>query len=134
MSLNINILLIDDLEYSREILRAALSNCINAQSKSIKAAFYHSSTGQSIIQQIESQKIDLVYLDINLPDISGIDVLKNIRVVFPKLMVIMVSGDNSAENVKNAIASGANGFIVKPFTSQRVTDSLNNYLKKQKQL
>lgn len=132
MSLNINILLIDDVEYSREILRAALSNCINAQSRSIKAAFYHSSSGQSIIQQIELQKIDLVYLDINLPEISGIDVLKNIRVVFPKLMVIMVSGENSAENVKNAIASGANGFIVKPFTSQRVTDSLNNYLKKQK--
>jgi two-component system chemotaxis response regulator CheY len=132
MSLNINILLIDDVEYSREILRAALSNCINAQSQSIKAAFYHSSTGQSIIQQIELQKIDLVYLDINLPEISGIDVLKNIRVVYPKLMVIMVSGENSSENVKNAIASGANGFIVKPFTSQRVTDSLNNYLKKQK--
>ncbi|AEP31393.1 response regulator [Brumicola nitratireducens] len=132
MSININILLIDDVEYSREILRAALSNCINAQSRSIKAAFYHSSTGQSIIQQIELQKIDLVYLDINLPEISGIDVLKNIRVVFPNLMVIMVSGENSSENVKNAIASGANGFIVKPFTSQRVTDSLNNYLKKQK--
>tara|TARA_R110002124_G_C8791885_1_gene501683 strand:+ start:326 stop:730 length:405 start_codon:yes stop_codon:yes gene_type:complete len=132
MSININILLIDDVEYSREILRAALSNCINAQSRSIKAAFYHSSTGQSIIQQIELQKIDLVYLDINLPEISGIDVLKNIRVVYPKLMVIMVSGENSSENVKNAIASGANGFIVKPFTSQRVTDSLNNYLKKQK--
>jgi two-component system chemotaxis response regulator CheY len=132
MSINVNILLIDDVEYSREILRAALSNCINAQSQSIKAAFYHSSSGHSIIQQIESQKIDLIYLDINLPEISGIDVLKNIRVVFPKLMVIMVSGENSSENVKNAIASGANGFIVKPFTSQRVTDSLNNYLKKQK--
>lgn len=132
MSLNINILLIDDVEYSREILRAALSNCINAQNRPIKAAFYHSSTGQSIIQQIESQKIDLIYLDINLPEISGIDVLKNIRVVFPKLMVIMVSGENSSENVKNAIANGANGFIVKPFTSQRVTDSLNNYFKKQK--
>jgi len=131
MSLNINILLVDDVEYSREILRAALSNSINAQNRSIKAAFYHSSNGHSIIQQIESQKIDLVYLDINLPDISGIDILKNIRVVFPKLMVIMVSGENSSENVKSAIASGANGFIVKPFTSQRVTDSLNNYLKKQ---
>lgn len=134
MSLTINILLIDDVEYSREILRSALSNCINAQGRSIKAAFYHSSTGQAIIQQIESQKIDLVYLDINLPDICGIDVLKNIRVAFPNLMVVMVSGENSSENVKNAIACGANGFIAKPFTSQRVTDSLNNYIKKQKKV
>lgn len=134
MSININILLIDDVEYSREILRAALSNCINAQNQSIKAAFYHSSTGKSVIQQIELQKIDLVYLDINLPDISGIDVLKNIRVMFSELMVVMVSGENSSENVKNAIANGANGFIVKPFTSQRVTDSLNSYLKKQKKV
>jgi len=131
MSININVLLIDDVEYSREILRATLTSCINTQSRSIKASFYHSSTGQSIIQQIESQEIDLVYLDINLPDISGLDVLKNIRVVFPKLMVVMVSGENSSENVRNAIASGANGFIVKPFTSQRVTDSLKSYLKKQ---
>lgn len=134
MNLNINILLIDDVEYSREILRAALLNCINAQSISIKAEIYHSSTGQSILQQIKSKKIDLVYLDINLPDISGIDVLKNIRVEFPKLMVMMVSGENSSLNVKNAIANGADGFIVKPFNSQRVNDSLKNYLKKHKKV
>jgi two-component system chemotaxis response regulator CheY len=134
MELKINILLIDDVEYSREILRAALSNSINAQSMSISFNFYHSSTGQTVLEQIKSKNIDLVYLDINLPDMSGIDVLKNIRVEFPKLMVIMVSGENSSLNVKYAIGHGADGFIVKPFNSQRINDSLNNYLKKQKKV
>ena len=134
MSITINILLVDDVEYSRELLRAALLVCIREYKVEIDANFFHSSTGKSIPQQIEINGINLVYLDIELPHTSGLDVLKQIRESNPDMMVVMVSGESSAENVTTAIKSGANGFIVKPFNSGRILDSLQSYLKKAHQL
>jgi two-component system chemotaxis response regulator CheY len=130
MSITINILLVDDVEYSRELLRAALLVCIHQHEVEIEAIFFHSSTGESIPEQIALHHINLVYLDIELPHTSGLEVLKQIRQTRPDIMVVMVSGENSAENVTTAIKTGANGFIVKPFNSGRILDSLQNYLKK----
>jgi two-component system chemotaxis response regulator CheY len=56
--------------------------------------------------------------------------LKQIRQAIPKVMVVIVSAESSAANVRSAIENGANGFIVKPFNSGRILDSLQNYLKK----
>lgn len=134
MSITINILLVDDVEYSRELLRAALLVCIREYKVEINANFFHSSTGKSIPEQIELNGINLVYLDIELPHTSGLEVLKQIREAKPDMMVVMVSGESSAENVITAIKTGANGFIVKPFNSGRILDSLQNYLKKAHQL
>ena len=130
MSITINILLVDDVEYSRELLRAALLACIRAHKAEIDANFFHSSTGQSIPDLIIANNVNLVYLDIELPHTSGLEVLKQIRKEKPDLMVVMVSGESSAENVTTAIKTGANGFIVKPFNSGRILDTLQNYLKK----
>ena len=132
MSITINILLVDDVENSRELLRAALLACIHQNKVEIHANFFHASTGKSIPEQINLHHINLVYLDIELPHTSGLDVLKQIRQVMPKIMVVMVSGESSAANVSSAIENGANGFIVKPFNSGRISDSLQNYLKKVK--
>jgi two-component system chemotaxis response regulator CheY len=134
MSITINILLVDDVEYSRELLRGALLACINEHEVEIEANFFHSSTGKSIPEQIILHCVNLVYLDIELPNISGLDVLKEIRQAQPDIMVVMVSGESSAENVSTAIKTGANGFIVKPFNSGRILDSVQNYLKKEHKL
>ena len=134
MNITINILLVDDVEYSRELLRAALLACIRQHKIEIKTNFFHSSTGKSILEQITLNSVDLVYLDIELPNISGLEVLKEIQQAKPDLMVVMVSGENSAENVTTAIKTGANGFIVKPFNSGRILDSIENFLKREHQL
>lgn len=57
--------------------------------------------------------IDLVLLDIGLPDINGIDCLKAIRQRDPLMPVVMLSGNDRQENVKAAIDAGARGFIPK---------------------
>ena len=130
MSITINILLVDDVENSRELLRAALLACINEYKVEIEANFFHAATGELIPEKIIQYRIDLVYLDIELPHTSGLEVLKQIRQAKPDIMVVMVSGESSQENVSAAIKTGANGFIVKPFNSGRILDSLQNYLKK----
>ncbi|MFQ3192118.1 MAG: two-component system chemotaxis response regulator CheY [Paraglaciecola sp.] len=130
MSITINILLVDDVENSRELLRAALLACINELKVEVEANFFHSATGKAIPEQIIQHRINLVYLDIELPHTSGLDVLKQVRQSIPETMVVMVSGESSQKNVTTAIKTGANGFIVKPFNSGRILDSLQNYLKK----
>ena len=131
MEIAINILLVDDVEHSRELLRSILLSCLNEQKINMTAKFSHSSTGLGISQKIIDDKINLVYLDIELPTTTGLAVLKEIRQSHPNMMVVMVSGESSADNVTNSIKMGANGFIVKPFNSDRVIDSLKGYLKKE---
>lgn len=134
MIITVNILLVDDVEYSRQLLRAALIACMDEHKVEIMANFFHSSTGEEILEQITTHHINLVYLDIELPKISGLEVLKQIQEAQPNVMVFMVSGESSAANVTTAIKAGANGFIVKPFNSGRILDSVQNYLKKKHQL
>jgi two-component system chemotaxis response regulator CheY len=134
MIITINILLVDDIEYSRELLRTTLLTCINKHKVEIDVHFFHSSSGESIPEQIVLNQVDLVYLDIDLPHISGLEVLKKIRETMPDITVVIVSGESSTENVTTAIKIGANGFIVKPFNSGRILDTLQSYLKKAYQL
>jgi hypoxanthine phosphoribosyltransferase len=80
--ITINVLLVDDVENSRELLRAAILVCINEHKVEIEANFFHSATGESIPEKISQYQIYLVYLvylvylDIELPSISGLEVLK----------------------------------------------------------
>jgi two-component system chemotaxis response regulator CheY len=60
---------------------------------------------------------DLVCLDILLPDGSGIDLLRALKAERPAVKVLMVSGASETPQVREALASGADGFVVKPYSS-----------------
>jgi two-component system chemotaxis response regulator CheY len=55
-----------------------------------------------------------------MPGKNGIEVLQELRVRIPDLKVLMISGNASSEMVKEAIALGVSGFIVKPFNAEQV--------------
>jgi two-component system chemotaxis response regulator CheY len=126
---NINILMVDDVEFTRELLKSAIKASINDDNIPLEPQFFTLSKGKEVLDIIELKKINLVYLDIELPDINGLEILKKIKKQSKKTMVVMVSGENSSANVMDAIKNGASGFIVKPFNSGRISDSLRNYLK-----
>jgi two-component system chemotaxis response regulator CheY len=69
-------------------------------------------------------KPDIVCLDINMPGTDGLTTLKMIREQQPGTIVIMVTGDASATVVKESIANGAAGYILKPFNAAKVVDSI----------
>ena len=60
-----------------------------------------------------------------MPEMDGLEALQNIKTRFPETLVIMITGNPSKENVEEAIQGGASGFIIKPFNSARVIDTLN---------
>jgi len=63
---------------------------------------------------------EIVFLDIDLPDQSGFGVLEQITACDPDAYVVMFSGNDSLDNIVNALTRGAQGFITKPFEKSRL--------------
>ena len=72
-----------------------------------------------------NEDIDLVMLDVNLPTLSGLDVLKQIKQINNDLPVIMISGFVSTENAIEAMREGAYEYLTKPFEIQKLIDTVN---------
>ncbi|MBT6479232.1 MAG: response regulator [Gammaproteobacteria bacterium] len=78
----------------------------------------------------KTKKPEIIFLDINMPQEDGIGALKKIRADDPKVFICMVSADAYPETVKEAVAQGVSGFIVKPLSQTRVHDVVTNFLNK----
>lgn len=76
--------------------------------------------GAAAIRQVQSQPPALVLLDIWMPEPDGIETLKRLKVLFPELVVIMMSGHGSIETAVKAIKLGAYDYIEKPISLQKV--------------
>ena len=63
---------------------------------------------------------NVIFLDIELPDTDGTEILEYLNDHFPLTHVVMCSGHNSLENVQNTWEFGAKDFIAKPFNAQKV--------------
>lgn len=84
------------------------------------------SDGLSAVRRIESYPPDVVLLDLNLPDMSGLDILRKIRKSALKTRVIVITADGSVERAVEAMREGAVDFLVKPFTAAQVHAALNH--------
>ena len=63
---------------------------------------------------------DLLFLDINLPDVSGHELLEKIIALDPNSYVVMLSGNADRENIMQAMSRGAKGFVAKPFSRDKL--------------
>lgn len=116
----INVLVVDDVQVMRSLLISSLRS-LNIT----KVQEAHNA--QSALQIFAKGKIDIVFLDINMPDVNGLELIKQLRSMNPNVFIIMVSGESSLDNVKQSIALGAKGFIVKPYTSGRIKAMIDKY-------
>lgn len=69
---------------------------------------------------------DVLLLDINLPDVTGHELLERIMQIDPSAYVVMLSGNVDSHNVHQAISKGAKGFIGKPFTKDKLMQYIKN--------
>ena len=63
---------------------------------------------------------DILFLDINLPDVSGHELLEKITALDPKAYVVMLSANADIENITQALSKGAKGFVAKPFSRDKL--------------
>lgn len=72
-------------------------------------------TGSDCIDIIGKEDIGIILLDIKLPKMSGIDILKEVKKIKPGINVIMITGFPEVDTAKEALKLGAYDYIVKPF-------------------
>jgi CheY-like chemotaxis protein len=104
------ILVVDDSSFSRGMVVTALKELDFAESQ-----IHQADSGASALDKIRSQRVDLFVLDIIMSEIDGVAVLKEVKNTQPEAKVIMCSGSNSDDLIKELVALGIDAFIVKPF-------------------
>jgi two-component system nitrogen regulation response regulator NtrX len=82
--------------------------------------------GKSCIQKIQENSYDCLLLDLKLPDISGLEVLKKITGIDPFIQTIMISGQGTIDTAIEATRLGAFDFLEKPLDSERILVTLKN--------
>ena len=77
---------------------------------------------EALSRVVEHPDIDVVLLDINMPTMSGIEVLERLRAdgILPRLKVIIVSTEGHEHEIERGLAAGAAAYIPKPFDSQKI--------------
>ncbi len=118
---NSKILVVDDSFYMRTMLKNML---LDAGYDVIGEA----ANGQSALEFVKDADPDLVTLDVILPDNTGLAVLKGIRQEKPNIKVIMVSAVGQEVIINEAMELGATAYIVKPFSEEKVLDTVKNVL------
>jgi two-component system, chemotaxis family, chemotaxis protein CheY len=85
-------------------------------------------SGEAALESVESHKPDVVCLDVNMPGIGGLDVLRRLREGHPTIRVVIITGEATSEIVKEALTLGAHGFVVKPFNAEKVLTAIHTAL------
>ena len=91
--------------------------------------FTGASSGQEAIASVQKERPDLVLLDIKMPGMDGIEVLRTLHQMDPSLPVVMISGHGTHATAFEASRSGAFDYIEKPPTSERLILTLQNALR-----
>ena len=116
---NTRFLVVDDFSTMRRILRNLLkelgfTNVDEAED------------GQAALHKLRSQTFDFVVADWNMPNMTGIELLRNVRAdaQLKHLPFLMITAEAKRENIIEAAQAGASGYIVKPFTAATLEEKL----------
>jgi DNA-binding response OmpR family regulator len=104
------ILLVDDNPEIIESLRGILTGY------SVKTA----ADGKTALALAASESPDVVLLDVNIPEIDGLEVLRRLAGLRNGPLVIMITGDDTKETVARVLAVGVFSYLIKPFEKQEV--------------
>ncbi len=102
------ILVIDD----ETIIRTSCERTLAPEGYEITSA----ASGKEGIKFLENEPFSLILLDIKMPDIDGIEILKKITAKWPETKVLMITGYSTVEVAVQSLRLGAYNFIEKPFT------------------
>lgn len=106
-----NVLIVDDELSIRESFNLILSDKYNVMV---------AASGEAALKYLEDNDISLVYLDIRMPGMNGIETLQRIKMLKPSQEVIMVTAVNDVQRASEAIKLGARDYVVKPFDVKQI--------------
>lgn len=116
---SITILIAEDEESNFLLLKTILKRHRN---------ILHAKTGKELLEIYKEQHADLILMDIKMPEMNGIDALKEIRKFDTEIPVIMQSAYAFENDMESARQAGSNGFITKPINIKELKATLSNFL------
>lgn len=84
--------------------------------------------GEEALDLLKFKQVELVFLDLRLPDIDGLAILEKIRIAYSETVVIMISGEGDIESAVRALKLGAYDFLEKPIATERLLTTSRNAL------
>jgi PAS domain S-box-containing protein len=84
--------------------------------------------GREAFEAVNEDSIDIALLDVRLPDIDGYQIMDGILARFPKIPVIMMTGNASIDSAVKALKNGAYDYLEKPFASEKLLNTIRNAL------
>ncbi len=121
---NLKILIVDDFATMRKVIRNLLKqggfeNVVEAED------------GVAALKILQSQKVDFIISDWNMPNMSGLDLLKTVRGdgELKELPFLMVTAEALKDNVVAAVKAGVSNYIVKPFTAEVLNEKIEKIVK-----
>jgi len=117
---NLRVLIVDDSKFMRMLLGDLLSRngfeILEAES------------GEEAVKVYLAERPDLVTLDILMPGRDGIETVQDLRAQDPDARVVMVTALGMEDYIQRALEAGADGFILKPFSPERVLETLREVM------
>lgn len=120
MTKKLKILVCDDEKGVRESFNFILRN-------SYELSF--ANDGPEALEHIKTHPIDLILLDIKMPEMDGLKVLKEVKKINPTIKVILVTGYSAIATAYRAIKAGASDYIPKPFDKDYILKTIERVLK-----
>ena len=111
------VLIVDDAAF----MRISIKNMLTKNGYEIVG---EAENGLISLDMYKELQPDIVTMDITMPEMSGLDALKEIIKIDPQAKIVMVSAMGQEAMVRDAIVSGAKGFIVKPFKEDGIIAAL----------
>lgn len=118
---SLNLLFVEDDPATRQLITHLIADQ--------NARLFFASTGAEAITAYCAHLPHMVFLDIELPDISGLDILGLLTKHDPASYVVMLTGNAQQRNVEFALQQGIKGFITKPFNRQKLLDCIARFRK-----
>jgi DNA-binding NarL/FixJ family response regulator len=120
-----SVLIVDD----EESIRISLKRMLEKEKFQVETA----EGGSMALKELKKHPYDIILTDIMMDDISGIQLLKNIKKKYSDLPVLLMTGFSSIDSAIDALRLGASDYILKPCTKKKILSSIENALKRNTQ-
>jgi len=115
------ILVVDDSRIMRNIVKNTFATL------KIPCQYLEAPDGKKALQLLETNKVNLVFLDWNMPEMDGLEFLKKVRSMpdYKDLPIVMITSEAAKYNVVEALQQGATDYIVKPVHEKVFTEKVS---------
>ena len=111
-------MVVEDEQVANELLSSTFKNFFS----DVTSAF----NGKEALEMYEKKRPDIVFVDIIMPEMDGIELSRKIREINPGQIVIIISASNDIQKISESIEIGVNSFIQKPIDTKKIIELLEN--------